>query len=85
MIAEKSARCQGHAKRAVSLMLMFGIEKLQLTRFKACIKRSNSSSIAMFCDRLGFTVDSVSEVFDQVTVVASVTDDLVRLLKRLVE
>ncbi|KAI8823090.1 GNAT domain-containing protein [Fimicolochytrium jonesii] len=70
MIAESSARSTGHGKRALLGMMSYATTELETTSFVAKISQSNDASIGLFT-KLGFEVQSVSEVFKEVTMVAT--------------
>ncbi len=79
MIAEESARGQKMGKEAMVLMLIYGIDFLKINRFEAKIKLDNPTSIGMF-DRLGFQETSRSEVFGEVTLSVTVSDEWRKIL-----
>lgn len=66
MIAEPSARGQGHGWESMLLMIEYGIRFLKCTRFLAKIGCGNTKSIAMF-KKMQFIETSRSEVFQEIT------------------
>lgn len=79
MIAEKSARGQGLGWEAMCLLLLYGVDKLNLKRYEAKIKTENHASIAMFA-KLGFAEVSRSLVFGEITFSRDVTDEWMQFL-----
>ncbi|KAH6596521.1 hypothetical protein BASA50_005071 [Batrachochytrium salamandrivorans] len=66
MIAEPSARHKGYGRRAVLLMMTYGIENLGVSKYTAKISLTNIPSHDLF-ESLGFKVVSVSEIFQEET------------------
>ena len=80
MIAEESHRGLGKGKEAVLLMMRFAIEIIGVKRFVAKIKYNNKSSQNMFI-RFGFTEESRSDIFNEITYNLEVNDNLCQTLK----
>lgn len=74
MIAEKDARGGGRGRETTQLMLRYCLEKLSITKFLVKIGCSNEPSTKLF-ESLKFVEVSRSEVFNQVTLEAQVTED----------
>eukprot|EP00088_Acartia_fossae_P043679 TRINITY_DN4609_c0_g1_i3.p2 TRINITY_DN4609_c0_g1~~TRINITY_DN4609_c0_g1_i3.p2 ORF type:complete len:200 (+),score=52.81 TRINITY_DN4609_c0_g1_i3:45-644(+) len=68
MIAEGGARGKGFGQQAISLMLLYGLQVLDITKYRAKIKFGNTPSEKLFA-KLGFTLESKSEVFEETTFV----------------
>jgi len=70
MIARPSERQKGHASRALALLfdLLANLEESSPSKLEARIKLHNAASIALF-RKLGFTEESVSDAFGEVTMV----------------
>lgn len=66
MIAEPSARGQGHGLESMLLMIEYGIRFLNCTRFIAKIGCANTKSIEMF-KKMQFIETSRAEVFQEIT------------------
>ncbi|KAG6542908.1 hypothetical protein Mapa_015598 [Marchantia paleacea] len=66
MIAELCSRGRGLAKEAVRLMIKYASQHLHISKFRAKIEDSNSTSLQLFRS-LGFQDVSHSEVFQQMT------------------
>ncbi|XP_066927403.1 N-acetyltransferase 9-like protein [Clytia hemisphaerica] len=66
MIAESSMRGQGLGKEAVNVMMFYGFKYLNVKLFSVKIGFDNVASIKLFTN-LGFTEESRSEVFREVT------------------
>lgn len=66
MIADTKYRRKRRGWEATILMLLYGIETLKVTEYKAKIKFDNQKSMKMF-ERLGFTEVSRSQVFEEIT------------------
>jgi len=64
MIAEKKFRNKGFAKEALLLMMRYGIEHCQITRFFAKIHESNEASIQLF-KSLGYQEKKFVEAFGE--------------------
>ncbi|XP_033631022.1 N-acetyltransferase 9-like protein [Asterias rubens] len=75
MIADMSCRRKGIGQEALLLMMQFGVTKLQMCRFVAKIGLQNEPSLALF-KRLGFQEESVSEVFQEMTLHLDITEDV---------
>jgi RimJ/RimL family protein N-acetyltransferase len=69
MIAEAEMRRQGIAKEALLIMMSYGAS-LGITRFFCRINATNHASINLFSG-LGFTKESYSEIFKQITMQTS--------------
>ncbi|KAJ3178539.1 hypothetical protein HDU85_005146 [Gaertneriomyces sp. JEL0708] len=67
MIAEQSCRRQGLGLESALLMMQYAVTNLDVTTFTTKISLNNSSSLALFKNKLGFIEVSVSEVFQEVT------------------
>ena len=59
MIAEQDARRKKMGWEAMLLMLRYGVEKLELTRFEVKIKMDNVASLKMFSKIKCFAVRKV--------------------------
>ncbi|KAH9638954.1 hypothetical protein HF086_005035 [Spodoptera exigua] len=79
MIAEESARGKKFGWEAVILMLLYGIQHINLKIFEAKISLSNNISIKMF-QKLGFQEKSLSEVFQEVTLEKVVNEEWMKWL-----
>lgn len=66
MIAEPSARGQGHGWESMLLMIEYGTRFLKCTRFLAKIGCANAKSIEMF-KKMQFIETFRSEVFQEIT------------------
>uniref|UniRef100_G3MT53 N-acetyltransferase domain-containing protein n=1 Tax=Amblyomma maculatum TaxID=34609 RepID=G3MT53_AMBMU len=75
MIAESSQRQKGRGKEAILLMMRYGVEKLCVEAFLAKIKLSNTVSRRLF-EKIGFTLVSTSDVFEEATYRLEVDDEL---------
>ncbi|XP_022093665.1 N-acetyltransferase 9-like protein isoform X3 [Acanthaster planci] len=75
MIAEPSCRRKGIGREALVLMIQYGATKLKVRRFIAKIGLQNQPSLALF-KKLGFKQESVSEVFQEVTLQLEVTEEV---------
>ncbi|XP_072044084.1 N-acetyltransferase 9-like protein [Amphiura filiformis] len=75
MIAEPSCRGKGFGKEVLLLMMQYGISKLSVSKYVAKIGMENQVSIKMFT-KLGFSQVSISEVFQEVTLDYSITDEV---------
>ncbi|KAA0162337.1 hypothetical protein FNF31_00666 [Cafeteria roenbergensis] len=84
MTAEPALRRSGVATEAVALMLRFGAERLGVRRFVAKISQSNTASLRLFTERLGFEVYREVEAFEETHLRLQVTD-VARPLSRAVE
>ncbi|XP_045509295.1 N-acetyltransferase 9 isoform X2 [Colias croceus] len=80
MIAEKSARGKKMGWETVILMLLYGIEYINLKKYEAKISLSNEKSIKMFY-KLGFEEQSRSEVFQEVTLYKEISTEWTTWLK----
>ncbi|KJH50101.1 acetyltransferase, GNAT family [Dictyocaulus viviparus] len=67
MIAEPDARCKGAGTEAVSLLIYYALEVLQLKHFFVKITEDNATSLHLFEDKLNFKRVSYSEVFKEFT------------------
>ncbi|KAI8926442.1 GNAT domain-containing protein [Entophlyctis helioformis] len=74
MIAEPDARRKGHGKKAALLMMEYGIKNLGVTKYTTKISLRNEPSIALF-ESLGFVKESVSEIFQEVTMECLLDDE----------
>lgn len=84
MIAEESARGKKFGWEAVILMLLYGIEHINLKLIEAKIALTNNISIKMF-KKLGFQEKSISEVFQEVTLEKKVNDEWIKWLNKEVQ
>jgi len=66
MIAESSARGKGFGQQALSLMIQYGVQVLEIKKYIAKIKFGNTASEKLF-EKLGFAVESRSKVFEETT------------------
>ncbi|XP_046383073.1 N-acetyltransferase 9-like protein [Ischnura elegans] len=74
MIAEPGARRKRRGWEAMIMMLIYGILELKVKKYQAKIGISNSASIQMF-EKLGFQEESISEVFQEITLMKVVDED----------
>ncbi|CAB3220939.1 unnamed protein product [Arctia plantaginis] len=84
MIAEPSARGKKLGWEAVILMLLYGIQYIQLKVFEAKISLSNEISINMF-KKLGFQEKSRSEIFQEITLEKEVSMEWIEWLSKEVQ
>lgn len=68
MIAEKQSQQKGYGLEAVRLMMIYGAERLGITRFYVKIKDSNTASRHLFETRLGFKECNYTECFKEVNI-----------------
>ncbi|KAJ2801244.1 N-acetyltransferase 9, partial [Coemansia helicoidea] len=80
MIAEQGYSGKGVATEVLALMMHYAVNDVGVTDFVARIKETNSASIHIFTDKLGFVETERAPVFKEVTLRRSVDDDLRRLL-----
>ncbi|CAK1548627.1 unnamed protein product [Leptosia nina] len=80
MLAEESARGKKLGQEAVTIMLLYGIESINLKRYEAKISLTNEISFKMF-KKLGFEEESRSLVFQEITLARNVTEEWVISLK----
>ena len=80
MIAEVEARGKKFGWEAMLLMLRYGVEVLEISRFEVKIKMENIASMKMF-EKIGFVEESRSDVFQEVTSVLEVTKEVKEFLK----
>uniref|UniRef100_A0A1B6CJ34 N-acetyltransferase domain-containing protein n=1 Tax=Clastoptera arizonana TaxID=38151 RepID=A0A1B6CJ34_9HEMI len=74
MVAEPKARRCGMGQEAMLLMFHYGVEELNVVKYIAKISMSNVQSLQMF-KKFGFETESKSDVFQEVTLVKSVSDE----------
>lgn len=74
MIAEDSARGKKLGWEAVIMMLLYGITHIHLKTYEAKISLTNEISIRMF-KKLGFEENSISDVFQEITLKKKVSDE----------
>ena len=79
MIAEQEARGKKMGWEAMMLMLRYGVEMLNISRFEVKIKTDNIASVKMF-SKLGFEEQSRSEVFNEITSVLVVSSHVKQFL-----
>ena len=79
MIAEQEARGKKMGWEAMMLMLRYGVEMLNISRFEVKIKTDNIASVKMF-SKLGFEEESRSEVFNEITSVLVVSSHVKQFL-----
>ena len=79
MIAEQEARGKKMGWEAMMLMLRYGVEMLNISRFEVKIKTDNVASVKMF-SKLGFEEQSRSEVFNEITSVLVVSSHVKQFL-----
>ncbi|XP_038208687.1 N-acetyltransferase 9 [Zerene cesonia] len=82
MIAEKSDRGKKMGWEAVILMLLYGIEYVNLKKYEAKISLSNEKSLKMF-NKLGFEEVSRSNVFQEITLHKVISTEWTTWLKEL--
>lgn len=80
MIGEASARRKGLAKEALLLAFRYAIEHHRVTSLIARIDDSNAASINLFTNKLNWSVDSHSDVFQETTLKADVTSSFITFL-----
>ena len=80
MIAEESHRGLGKGKQALLSMMRFGVEIIAIKRFVAKIKYNNNSSQKLFT-KFGFTEESRSDIFSEITYCLEVDDNWFESLK----
>jgi len=71
MIADERVRRKGHGFESAVLMMQYGITDLGATHYTAKIAMSNTPSLTLF-KRLGFEIESQSDVFKEITLHLSV-------------
>lgn len=81
MIAEQVARGKRYGWESTLLMLHFGIKQLQLRRYKAITKDSNSKAMQMF-GKMGFREIKRVPVFKEVTFEKMVDDEWIAWIER---
>ncbi|XP_077980532.1 N-acetyltransferase 9-like protein [Glandiceps talaboti] len=79
MIAEPNCRGKGLGKEALLLMMKYGVQELKVTKFTAKIGCQNTRSLGMF-KKIGFVEESVSEVFQEVTLELPITPSTLQWL-----
>ena len=67
MIAERSCHRRGFAREAVLLMMHYGLTECGLQSFTAKIGLGNTGSRSLFEEKLAFQKESVSEIFQEIT------------------
>lgn len=85
MIAEEKFRRKGLGIEAITLMILYGIEQLNIKHFLAKIGLENTNSIRMYTEKLLFKEDSRSKVFQEVTLSKEVNDEWIGSLKEKVQ
>ncbi|KAI9202783.1 N-acetyltransferase 9 [Polychytrium aggregatum] len=85
MVAEEEARGQGLGLEALRMMMRYAVERLSVKSFVSKISLKNESSQRLFRERLSFVEESVSQAFQEVTLVRPVDDVLVRELAQTVQ
>lgn len=80
MIAERGHRRKGRGREATLLMLRYGVEQLNIKNYEAKIGYTNDPSVNMF-KKFGFTETSRSDVFKEMTLSVSVTNEWIIWLK----
>lgn len=81
MIGEASARRKGLAKEALLLAFRYAIEHHRVTSLIARIDDSNTASINLFTNKLKWTIDSHSDVFQETTLKVDVTPSFITFLE----
>lgn len=66
MVAEPGSRRKGIAAEALELFMAYGLQVLNISKFRAKIGESNGASLALF-ERIGYQEVSRSAVFKEVT------------------
>ena len=84
MIAEESHRGLGKGKEAVLMMIWLAIDLIRVDKFVAKIKYDNISSQNMFV-KIGFSEESRSDVFEEITYCMEINDQLSERIKSQVE
>ncbi|XP_064179233.1 N-acetyltransferase 9 isoform X1 [Anguilla rostrata] len=79
MIAEPNYRGKGIGKEVIRMMICYGVMKLGVRKFEAKIGLDNKISIALF-KKFKFQEQSVSEVFQEMTLELTVDEDLQKWL-----
>lgn len=82
MIAEELARGRGYGIESTAVMMLYGIEQLDIPTFQAKIGKSNEKSIKMF-QQLGFEVIGTNEKFKEVIYEKHVEEDWIDYIKEL--
>ncbi|XP_034934261.1 N-acetyltransferase 9-like protein isoform X2 [Chelonus insularis] len=80
MIADVNARGQRMGWEAMILMLRYGIDLLEATKYRAKIKLDNKESIQMFT-KLQFQEVEKSSIWNEVTLERTVDTDWINFLK----
>ena len=70
MIAETKVRKQGLGLESMCLMLLYGMDQLEVKRYQVKIKEDNEPSIKMF-EKLGFLKTAEKNVFGEIEFTAS--------------
>ncbi|XP_011861864.1 PREDICTED: N-acetyltransferase 9-like protein isoform X2 [Vollenhovia emeryi] len=79
MIADESYRGKKRGWESIVLMLLYGVETLNINKFCAKIKLDNAVSFRMF-EKLGFREVERSEVFHEVTLEKEASSDWISWL-----
>ncbi|XP_020288005.1 N-acetyltransferase 9-like protein isoform X2 [Pseudomyrmex gracilis] len=80
MIADEASRGKKRGWESVILMINYGIETLNIDKFRAKIKSDNAMSIKMF-GKLGFQEVERSEVFQEITFEKEASSDWINWLR----
>ena len=84
MIAEKSFRKMGRGKEAMLIMFYYAVQNLSVKRFTVKIGYENKPSINMF-KNMKFSIESESDVFQEVTLYVDVSNDWITWLKEMIK
>ncbi|RNF03545.1 putative N-acetyltransferase [Trypanosoma rangeli] len=82
MVAERAFRRQGFGEEAVRLLISYAIDKLGASCFIAKILNTNTSSIRLFREKLGFTLLKEVPVFKELHFVKCFTSAAERVAWR---
>uniref|UniRef100_A0A6E8VTI0 N-acetyltransferase domain-containing protein n=1 Tax=Anopheles coluzzii TaxID=1518534 RepID=A0A6E8VTI0_ANOCL len=80
MIAEPAARGKRYGWEATLLMLLFGVERLQLQHYLAITKDTNAKAMRMF-ERMQFRETKRTAIFHEVSFERPVQDDWISWMK----
>lgn len=72
MIAEVKSRSKGLATESLQLMMAYSLKLLGIYKFVAKIGCKNTPSINLFTRKLGYKEESLSAVFDEVSMIRTI-------------
>eukprot|EP00878_Enallax_costatus_P011839 GHUV01012361.1.p1 GENE.GHUV01012361.1~~GHUV01012361.1.p1 ORF type:complete len:202 (+),score=34.57 GHUV01012361.1:625-1230(+) len=81
MVAEHGSRRNGLATEALNLFMAYGAGVLGVTKFQAKIGETNTASLALFVEKLGYQEVSRSAVFKEVTLELAVEGEMQQRLQ----